>query len=242
MTFGVAQAVAAVVEAQEAAGKPLAVIVAGHNGSGKSTFWYAQLAPLLQIPLINADRLMLSILPEVEPRDLPDWAKRLRDTDDGWMRVAQLGAQLFIATAREAGVEFATETVFSHLRRRDDGTVESKADTIRDMQDKGYFVLLVFVGLSSANLSLLRVQTRVAKGGHAVPGDKLIARFPRTQQAVAHALDMADAVLLADNSRTAQQAFTPCHLRIEGQARYDIRTEAAVPAEISAWLEIVAPR
>ena len=49
---------------QAATQKPLAVIVAGHNGSGKSTMWRLRLADVLQIPLINADRMMLSILPE----------------------------------------------------------------------------------------------------------------------------------------------------------------------------------
>jgi predicted ABC-type ATPase len=36
----------------------VAFVVAGHNGSGKSTLWYERLADRLQIPLINADRLI----------------------------------------------------------------------------------------------------------------------------------------------------------------------------------------
>ena len=43
--------------------KPLAIVLAGHNGSGKSTLWYDKLADQLRIPLVNADRLTLSILP-----------------------------------------------------------------------------------------------------------------------------------------------------------------------------------
>jgi hypothetical protein len=43
--------------------KPLAIVLACHNGSGKSTLWYDKLADQLKIPLINADRLTLSILP-----------------------------------------------------------------------------------------------------------------------------------------------------------------------------------
>lgn len=53
-----------VLETQEASGKPLAIILAGHNGSGKSTMWKKHLSDRLQIPLINADRMMVSILPE----------------------------------------------------------------------------------------------------------------------------------------------------------------------------------
>ncbi len=45
--------------------KPVAIVLAGHNGSGKSTFWYDRLADDLQIPLVNADRITLSLLPPI---------------------------------------------------------------------------------------------------------------------------------------------------------------------------------
>lgn len=51
------EAVDQVLRVQNASGKPLAIIVAGHNGSGKSTMWNERLAPGLQMPLINADRM-----------------------------------------------------------------------------------------------------------------------------------------------------------------------------------------
>jgi len=46
----------------------MAFVLAGHNGSGKSTLWYQRLADQLQIPLVNADRLTLSILPEANKK------------------------------------------------------------------------------------------------------------------------------------------------------------------------------
>jgi len=63
--------------------QPFAIILAGHNGSGKSTMWYEYLSEKLQIPLINADRMMLSILPEMRP--IPEWATHIRDKHEGWM-------------------------------------------------------------------------------------------------------------------------------------------------------------
>ena len=48
-----------------AGNKPLAMVLAGHNGSGKSTLWYDNLVRALRIPLINADRLTLSLLPRI---------------------------------------------------------------------------------------------------------------------------------------------------------------------------------
>jgi predicted ABC-type ATPase len=51
-------AVMRVVELQKESKKPLAIVLAGHNGSGKSTMWYGHLSSVLKIPLINADRMM----------------------------------------------------------------------------------------------------------------------------------------------------------------------------------------
>jgi predicted ABC-type ATPase len=82
-------AVEQILKAQSATKKPLAIVLAGHNGSGKSTMWRKTLSGQLQIPLINADRMMLSILPEADSSGaLNDWARLLRDTDQNWMRVS----------------------------------------------------------------------------------------------------------------------------------------------------------
>ena len=132
-------AVDAVITAQQDTQKPLAIILAGHNGSGKSTMWRRSLSNQLQLPLINADRMMLSILPEPNiAGELSDWARELRDTNEGWMRVAQSGVQAFIAHSMQAQVPFAMETVFSHWKVRPDGTIESKIDQIRELQQAGY--------------------------------------------------------------------------------------------------------
>lgn len=236
-------AVDRIIDVQKATERPLAIILAGHNGSGKSTMWRKTLSDQLRIPLINADRMMLSILPE--PNDdgaLTDWARNLRDTDQGWMAVAQRGVQAFVAHAMQAKVPFAMETVFSHWKENEDGTVESKIDQIREMQAAGYFVLLLFVGLTSADLSLLRVQTRVAMNGHDVDPRRLMSRFPRTQKAIRAAMEVADASILLDNSRSIKQAFTVCMARLGGEKMFDIRLDdKTVPNAISAWLEIVSP-
>ena len=237
------KALAAVLSAQKKADKPLAVLLAGHNGSGKSTLWYERLAPTLRLPLINADRMMLSVLPEcdVDSR-LPDWATKLRDTDASWMAVAQKGVLAFVALAMGQKVPFAMETVFSHLRKNPDGRVESKIDLIRDMQRAGYFVLLVFVGLSNVHLSIGRVQSRKDRGGHDVPVKKLLERFPRTQEVMELAMGVADASLLMDNRRDWPKAFTVCRVQIGDTTHFDIRNGNQRPTEIMEWLPIVSPQ
>ena len=233
------EAVARVLEIQDRSGKHLAVVLAGHNGSGKSTMWYGHLASQIQIPLVNADRIMMSILPPVGPEEhLPDWARMLRDEDEKWMRVAQRGVQAFVAQALSGGVPFAFETVFSHWQQLPDGTFASKIDQIRAMQRSGYFVMLFFVGLTDPLLSILRVSTRVAAGGHAVSTDKLISRFPRTQQAVRHATGIADASILIDNSRGYQAGFH----RVQGSGRKRGGLRSTAFADPDAQVDSVVAR
>jgi predicted ABC-type ATPase len=237
------EAVDAVLRAQEATKKPLGVVVAGHNGSGKSTMWRRSLAERLEIPLINADRMMLSILPEPsESGHLVAWAARLRDRDSGWMRVAQQGVQAFVGHAMAERVPFAMETVFSYWEEQPDGRVASKIDLISNLQAAGYFVLLVFVGLRSVTESIGRVETRVREGGHGIAVETLRRRFPKTQKAIGAALLVADASILADNSRTPAEAFTVCRVQVGGMPLFDIRrVSPKPPAVISAWLDVVAP-
>jgi predicted ABC-type ATPase len=241
---GLSEAVEQILAAQQRTKKPLAIVLAGHNGSGKSTMWRKRLSGQLQIPLINADRMMLSILPEPgSDGALDEWAQTLRDTDEGWMQVAQDGVLAFVGHAMRAKVPFAMETVFSYWEEQPDGTVLSKIDLIEDMQRAGYFVLLFFVGLTNAELSILRVQTRVAEHGHDVTVERLIKRFPKTQKAISGAFMIANAAIFTDNSRDIKQAFTVCRVQLGKSELYDLRAgPATVPPAIVEWLDLVAPR
>jgi len=122
--------------------KPVAIVLAGHNGSGKSTLWYDRLADDLQMPLVNADRLTLSLLPPAgADNKLRTWASRLRDEDERWQRLSQDGVQLFMGLAMDQGLSFAFETVFSYLEAQPDGSFKSKTDVIHTFQKSGYYVM-----------------------------------------------------------------------------------------------------
>jgi hypothetical protein len=107
----------------------------------------------LQIPLINADRITASILPPADAASgqVPQWAQKLRDNDARWQILSQAGVQAFVGLVMEREMPFAFETVFSHWKKLPDGRVESKADIIKSLQAAGYFVVLLFVGLSAAS-------------------------------------------------------------------------------------------
>ncbi|MDM4768264.1 toxin [Pelomonas sp. SE-A7] len=211
--------------AVQAAGRPAAFVLAGHNGSGKSTLWYDRLVNGLQMPLINADRLTTSILPERGEEGLPAWAQRLRDEDGRWHELSQQGVKAFKRLVMAKQIPFAFETVFSHWVDKGDGTYESKADDIVELQEAGYFVVLLFVGLATAGLSTARVQTRRQQGGHAVPVEKLVSRFPRTQLAIRHAAPLADMAIFFDNSRKPEEAFSLVRVQQKDKVLFDCRNE-----------------
>ena len=59
---------------------------------------------------------------------------------------------------------------------------------------------LTYVILDSPDRSLERVKLRVAKGGHDVPKDRIIARYSRSLEQLPWFLDQADQASIFDNS------------------------------------------
>lgn len=227
-------------------GRPVAFVLAGHNGSGKSTLWYERMAPVLQRPLINADRLIMSILPPPSPgNQLVPWAAKLRDQDERWQKLAQEGVAAFTQLVTGRMMSFAFETVFSYWKELPDGTVKSKINVIEDLQKAGYFVVLFFVGLANVEISIARVRQRKELGGHDVEKDRLRTRFPRTQKAIRQAATVADMIVMLDNSLTPAEAFQLTRVQQNAAVLFDCRdTEYDAPAPLrvaaSAWLDVVA--
>jgi predicted ABC-type ATPase len=155
----------------------LLVVVAGPNGAGKSTFVEAFLKPT-GILIVNPDEVAKGLSPD-SPEAV---AYEAASVADAWRR--DLAAR---------GVSFCMETVFSDPQG-------AKLDFLRECQSNGYTVLLVFIGLESADLSLGRVMQRVEEGGHDVPNEKIETRFPRTFDNLRQALTFVNEALLFDNS------------------------------------------
>lgn len=77
--------------------------------------------------------------------------------------------------------------------------VGDKPDFLRRAAESGYAVVLCFVGIASAETSEQRVAMRVSQGGHDVPTEKLVERFPRTLMNLAKAIRELPCVLVFDN-------------------------------------------
>jgi predicted ABC-type ATPase len=124
------------------------------------------------LSFVNAD--ILALTAAVDPYEAANLADKLR---------RQLLAQ------KES---FVFETVFSD-------PVGDKLEFLKTAEKSDYAVLLIFIGIEGPSLSDTRVAIRVTQGGHDVPQDKLIERFPRVMHNLKRALVELPNVLVYDN-------------------------------------------
>ena len=64
----------------------------------------------------------------------------------------------------------------------------------------GFLVLLVYVGTNDVSINIERVRQRVRNGGHDVPEEDQLRRYPRSLANLPKALALADEALIFDNS------------------------------------------
>lgn len=158
---------------------PLLLIIAGPNGAGKSSHWDREYRSRnLQIPYVNADEIGCGMpaSPERDKNAMFEAQRRRREHID-------------------RGESFAFETVFSH---------RGKLEEIKLARKAGYFIRLVFIGLANPQLSIARVQRRIALGGHSVPIDRIPGRYARNLENLAKAIRLVDEASIWDNSAEDQ--------------------------------------
>lgn len=151
---------------------PQLVVLAGPNGAGKSTFYDAFLAAS-PLPFLNADLFAADT-----GVDSLEAARILDATRDRFI---------------EGGRGFITETVFSDPHG-------AKVAMLRKAVDARFAVTLIYIGIASAELSGLRVDQRLAHGGHDVPRERIASRFTRSLTNLAAAIAFVPVVELYDNS------------------------------------------
>lgn len=90
-----------------------------------------------------------------------------------------------------AGKSFGFETTLSGHR---------EFELMRDARERGFRIVLHYVGLNSPALCRMRITERVAKGGHDVPEDDLLRRYRRSVGNLPAAIVFADHAFVYDNS------------------------------------------
>lgn len=165
----------------------LLVVIAGHNGAGKTT--------------IYNERLAAALAGELEEHINPDDVERVITVDLG--AGSHTKGELEELAAKEGSrlrlqyldreTSFSFETVFSD-------PVQDKVRFMAEARRRGYLVVLFAVGLDSVELSKARVAIRHAKGGHDVPPMKLEERYDRVLLNFAHGARAATLAIFFDNS------------------------------------------
>lgn len=158
---------------------PTLCIVAGPNGSGKTT-------TTLQLLRHEWGEHSIYINPDdIAQKQFGDW-----NSPEAALQAAKEATRLrYECLAKRC--DFVFETVFSS---------DEKLAFVRKAKDAGYFIRIFFVCTSNPHINLSRIAKRYIDGGHDVPVRKVIDRYYKSLLNVGKAMPLADRVYVYDNS------------------------------------------
>lgn len=174
--------------------KPVLIVIAGPNGSGKTTIT----SQILQHEWME-DAVYVN--PDIVAQDkFGDWNSK----------EAVMQAVHYCEELREQCLTEKRSLIFETVL-----SVFDKVDFIRRAKDAGYFVRLFFVCTASPTINAARIANRVMEGGHDVPIAKIVSRYYKSIANCAAASHLADRTYLYDNSIDGQSA-KPLFRMIDG--------------------------
>ena len=159
--------------------KPKLIIIAGPNGSGKTTITEQGLGHewFNGCTYINPDNIAQD--------ELGDW-NNASNSLEAAKRATTLRYDLLAK-----GKSIAFETVFSS---------EEKIHFIKQAKQQGYFIRLFFICTDSPMINASRIALRVMEGGHEVPISKIISRYQKSIINAYQSNNIVDRLYLYDNS------------------------------------------
>lgn len=165
--------------------KPVLIVIAGPNGSGKTTITSRVLQHdwLEDSLYINPDN--------VAQHMFGDW-----NNQEAVLKAAQ-----YCQEQREECLKNKHSMIFETVMSTDE-----KINFIQRAKEAGFFIRLFFVGTSSPTINASRIATRVMKGGHDVPISKIISRYAKSIINCGIASQYADRTYVYDNSTDGVEA------------------------------------
>jgi len=159
--------------------RPTLCIVAGPNGSGKTSTTLRLLANEW-----TADSLYIN--PDnIAQEQFGDW-----NSPEAILKAAQLATQQRYECL-EQGRDFVFETVFSSAE---------KLQFVHKAKEAGFFIRFFYVCTADPEINIVRIARRYMDGGHEVPISKIISRYYKSLELAAQAIAIVDRAYIYDNS------------------------------------------
>lgn len=163
--------------------RPQVYIIAGPNGSGKTTFASRFLPKYADCPsFINADTIA---------RGLSGFSPDAVALRAGRILLEQ------IESYASRNVDFAFETTLSGI---------NYLARLKSLKERGYAIHIFFLWIPDVRLSLARIASRVKRGGHGIPEKVVRRRFHKgIENFFKHYRPILDSWMLFDNSADTPQ-------------------------------------
>lgn len=159
--------------------RPTLCVIAGPNGSGKTTTTEQLLANEW-----GADSLYIN--PDnIAQEEFGGW-----NNPDAVLKAAQRATELRYQCIEERR-NFVFETVFSS---------QEKLDFLRKAHEAGFFIRFFFVCTQTPEINVARIAKRYLNGGHEVPISKVISRYFKSLEKAREAIRFVDRAYIYDNS------------------------------------------
>jgi predicted ABC-type ATPase len=175
---------------------PELYIITGSNGAGKSSVGYDYLPQFIQsqCEVFDGDKLFMQ-----KQREL--WMTGIKANKE-----AKNLAFEFVEQAFDSLVENALSTN-SNFAYEGHFTNEATWDIPRRFKATGYFIHLIFFGLTDINLSELRVNARANEGGHYVNPRTISDNFYGNLEKLDSHFKMFDTVQIVDTSEAEHKVL-----------------------------------